>query len=246
MNVFLNINSSEVVTYTARLERMRKSALPNAVRNTLSKAALDVKQNTMPKSAKRTFVQRKPQFFKVASTVVFAKGSDISQMKSAAGFKQLPNDKGRAVDDLKQQEFGGKIGGRDYVALKGARAAKSWHKGVRKDLRIAALDKMIDTDKASGKNDKEKFVKSAIHAGVKGLVRGNITNSNGARTIYLVNKVMRKGKDMVIGKTAVYSEKNNRQVKPPATHFMGKAAEQSSKRVEQIFINEAAKQLARI
>lgn len=246
MNVFLNINSSEVVTYTARLERMRKSALPNAIRNTLSKAALDVKQNTMPKSAKRTFIQRKPQFFKAASTVVFAKGSDISQMKSAAGFKQMPNDKGRAVDDLKQQEFGGKIGGRDYVALKGARSAKSWHKGVRKDLRISALDRMIDSDKASGKNDKQKFVKSAIHAGKGGLVRGNIKNSSGARTIYLVNKVMRKGKNTVIGKTAVYSEKNNRQVKPPATHFMGKAAEQSSKRVEQIFINEAAKQLARI
>jgi hypothetical protein len=225
---------------------MRKSALPNAVRNTLSKAALDVKQNTMPKSAKGAFVQRKPQFFKVASTVVFAKGANISLMKSATGFKQLPKDKGRAVDDLKQQEFGGKIGGRDYVALKGARSAKSWHKGVRKDMRIAALDSMIDSDKASGKNDKQKFVKSAIYAGVNGLVRGNIENSNGARKIYLVNKIMRKGKQTVIGKTAVYSEKDNRQVKPPATHFMGKAAEQSSKKVGQIFINEAAKQINRL
>jgi hypothetical protein len=113
-------------------------------------------------------------------------------------------------------------------------------------MRIAALDKMIDSDKASGKNDKQKFVKSAIHAGVKSLVRGNIKNSSGARTIYLVNKIMRKGKQTVIGKTAVYSEKDNRQVKPPATHFMGKAAEQSSKKVGQIFINEAAKQINRI
>lgn len=234
------------MVYTARLERMRKSALPNAVRNTLSKAALDVKQNTMLASAKGAFVQRKPQFFKAASTVVFAKGRDIATMQSAAGFKKMPNDRGRAVDDLNQQEFGGKIGGRDFVALKGARSAKSWHKGVRKDLRIAALDTMIDSDKTTGKNDKQKFVKSAIHAGVKGLVRGNITNSNGARTIYLVNKIMRKGKNTVIGKTAVYSEKDNRQVKPKATHFMGKAAAESSKKVEQIFINEATKQIARI
>jgi hypothetical protein len=225
---------------------MRKSALPNAVRNTLSKGALDVKQQTMPKSAKGAFVQRKPQFFKVASTVVFAKGANISQMKSAAGFRQLPNDKGRAVDDLKQQEFGGKIGGRDYVALKGARSAKSWHKSVKKDMRIAALKNMIDSDKSRGKNDKQKFVKAAIHAGAKGIVRGNIKNSNGARTIYLINKIMRNGKNTVIGKTAIYSEKDNRDVKPKATHFMGKAGTESSKKLESIFINEAVKEINRI
>lgn len=200
----------------------------------------------MPQTAKGAFVQRKPQFFKAASTVVFAKGYDISKMQSAAGFKQMPNDTGRAIEDLNQQEFGGKIGGRDFVALKGARAAKSWHKSVKKNMRIAALNNMVDSDKSTGKNDKQKFVKAAIHAKKGGIVRGNIKNSSGARTIYLINKVMRNGKNTVIGKTAIYSEKDNRNVKPKATHFMGRAGKESSNKIESIFVNEAVKQINRI
>lgn len=57
---------------------------------------------------------------------------------------------------------------------------------------------------------------------------------------------MRNGKNTVIGKTAIYSEKDNRSVRPKATHFMGKAGKESSNKIESIFVNEAVKEINRI
>jgi hypothetical protein len=82
----LNINHSAVVAHTNRLEKMRRSALPNAIRNSLNTTAFDLKMNTMPKSAQSAFKKRHPgQYYKANSRVEMAQGFDINKMESTVG-----------------------------------------------------------------------------------------------------------------------------------------------------------------
>jgi hypothetical protein len=86
MNVHFDINTKAVVIFTNKLEKFRKSALPAAIRNTLNSAAFDVKQKTMPVSAEKNFVRRKPNFFKANSKVVMAQGREVKGLKAIVGF----------------------------------------------------------------------------------------------------------------------------------------------------------------
>ena len=54
----LNINSDAVVKFTNTLEKLHKSGLPVAIRESLNNAAFDVKKRTMPKAAGDTFKER--------------------------------------------------------------------------------------------------------------------------------------------------------------------------------------------
>ena len=51
----LHVDSSAIAAHAARLERQSKSALPVVVRQTLNKAAYDVKQRTMPRETNKEF-----------------------------------------------------------------------------------------------------------------------------------------------------------------------------------------------
>lgn len=246
MAIVLHIDSSAVVAYTNYLEKLSNSAIPNTVRNTLSKAAFDVKGKTMPVTAKKNFVQRKPTFFKSASTVDPAKGKDIKTMQSQVGFKAVPKDKGRAVEDLEQQEHSGRIGGRTFIPLKAARTGKSWHRNVKLNLRIAALNNLIDSENAKGKTDKEKFIKSAIHAGKGKLVLGNRVNSRGNKQVFLINSIKRIGADTKINSTPVYSMKKGRKVTVKASPFMKQASILTQGKMDKIFIDEAVTQINRL
>jgi hypothetical protein len=246
MAVVLHIDSSAVVAYTNYLEKLSKSAMPNTVRNTLSKAAFDVKGKTMLVTANKNFTQRKPTFFKSASTVDPAKGYNISAMQSQVGFKAVPKDKGRAVDDLEEQEHSGRIGGRTFIPLKQARAGNSWHRNVKLKMRIEALDNLIFSDKAQGDSPEEKFVKSAIHAGKGKLVVGNRVNVRGNRTVFLINSVKRIGADTKINSTPVYSMKKGRKVTVKARPFMKEASIMTQAKLDKIFIDEAVTQINRL
>ena len=243
MRFSIDINANDAVLFSNKLEGLRKTALPYAVRNTLSNTAKDVKTKTMIATSGKSFIKRKPQFFKYASTVQFAKGTDINTMNAKVGFRDIPNDKGRAVEDLEKQEHGGTIGGRTFVALKEARAAKSWHRSVKKRDRIAALNKIVDSEDAKGSSPKQRFTKSVIHAGKGGLVRGNQKARN---IVFRVNKIVRKRGDTSAGLTPLYSVDKGRKVEPKATHFMRTASMRSAKKMPDIFKHEAQRQINRI
>src|SRR5580765_6106331 len=132
---FLNVNADAVVRYAVRLERMSRTTLPNVVRQTLNSAAFDVKKTTMPAQADRTFVKRKPTFFKATSKVNMAQGADINSMQSEVGFAGTS----QAVEDLEKQEKGGNIGGRTFIPLAKARTSGSWNKNVRAAVRLSAI-----------------------------------------------------------------------------------------------------------
>lgn len=237
----LNIDTREVRKYARILKDMSRSALPVAVRTSLNSAAFDVKQNTMPTEASASFVKRQANFFKANSRVEKATGFDIGKMKSAVGFIPL-NGTNKAVDDLEQQEHGGNIGGRSFIALKQARTSNSWNKKVKSKARISQINNIVDTKDASG-TDEEKFIKSAIHAGKGGWLIGNRTTGGGNKILFKIRSITRKNKKTVVDAVPMHALKKGRNVNPKATHFMGRASTQSGGKINKSFNDAAKKQI---
>jgi hypothetical protein len=257
-SIVLNINSSELSSHVERLRKMHRSALPNAIRETLSKAALNVKQNTMPRSAKKAFTHRAPNFFKANSSVEFAKGYNVNQMKSVVGFvstKLKLGENNFAVKDLAQQEKGGQIKGRSFVPTDEARTGKSASKLVKKKNRLGEIDlsKVVKANriasKLSGKNKKQAFIRAAIMAkklhGNEAYVLGN--PKNGKRTLSRINSISTnlQTRKIEIDRTPLYSYKQGRAVKVSATNFMKRASFETQSQMSAMFIKEAQKQFER-
>lgn len=243
MNFFFDINLKANVVLANRLEKLRKSALPNAIRNTLNSAAFDVKQKTMPVSADKHFVKRKPNFFKANSKVFMAQGYDTKTMKAVVGFTPTNAEYNNfAVRELEQQEHGGSIPKRTFVPLDMARSGGSHSSQILPSNRLRVVKKIIHASKSSGRNRKEKFIRAAIAAGKKGFVVGNL----GKETLFRINGIKRVGKKTVISRTPIYSYKQGRSVKiRKATGFMREASMKSSKRLPEHFRREAMRQIQR-
>ncbi len=243
------IDNNNVVAYTARLEQLSRTGIPNAVRNTLNKAALDVKQVTMP-DASNVFVHRKPTFFKANSKVQFSPRGTVQSMKATIGFNPKSGDKSHSVEDLEQQEGGGAIKNRSFIALKQARTGGSWGRITQSKFRLAGVrTQMLDSSSSrlnNAKNDKERFIRTVIAAGANGYVLGNKENSAGNKIVYQVNKIWRhKGKTR-FKITALYALKNKRTVNPQATHFMRKSSVKTANKMDNIYIIEVQKEINRI
>lgn len=238
----LNINTDAVVRHTARLERMHKSNLPIAVRNTLNSAAFDVKTNTMPASAKATFTERNKTFFKANSKVQTATGFNLKSMKATVGFfsNKLKGGNNFAVKDLEQQEKGGKIKGRSFIPTDQARGGNN-SKMVKPSNRFSKISgvKFIDARKGrtKGKSPGDRFHRAAGKAGKGGTV---LAPYKGKMMLWRVNSI-RKTKSNQWKLTPLYSFEKNRAVKVSKTNFMKSASLKSAKKMERVFIKEAEK-----
>lgn len=234
----LNINSNAVVVYTNTLEKMHKSALPVAIRETLNSAAFDVKKNTMPESVKRSFIERTPTFFKANSKVEKASGFNVNSMQATVGFfsNNLKGSNNYAIKDLEQQEDGGSINKKSFIPLKTARSGNSNNKLVKPNARLSTINKIIDVRKSKEKNKRQAFVKSAIAAGNNGFVLSG-------KILWKINSFKRNGK---IIKTALYNFKKGRKINVKPTAFMKTASIESATKMETMFIQQAEKQVKRL
>lgn len=242
--MILNINTTALEKHVETLTRISRSALPVAVRQTLNKAAFDVKTNTMPQETNR-FEKRKPTFFKANSRVNMAKGFEINSMQSIVGFVPKTNDPSHSVEDLDAQEHGGQIGNRSFVPLAAARTNKSWSRMVKAGFRMSKIrNSIVDARKAAGKNKAEQFIKSAVLAGKGGFVIGT-NQKKGNRLLLYVNSVKRVGKNTVVNATAMYSVKGGRKVKPNQRyhHFMQAASLTSAAKMRADFVIIAEKKI---
>lgn len=235
----LNINHSAVAHHVKRLEVLGKSALPSAVRNTLNSAAFDVKGKTMPASAKKEFTQRKKNFFQANSKVVPAKGGNIPSLKATVGFVR----KDKAVEELKQQEEGGTIGGRAFVTTPDARTGGNWNSNVTAKNRITNLENVVNANKVRGKSGKkltkkQQFVRAAFAAqklnGSNDLVLGN--SVGGVATLSRIIAI-RKSKNgvLIIRRKALYTYSKGRKVRIKPTGFMKRASHDSGLKMDRFF-----------
>lgn len=233
----LNINTDAVVKFTNKLEKLHKSALPVAIRGALNKAAFNVKQETLLKSADKEFIKRQPNFFKANSRVEMAQGFNLSQMKATVGMVSngLKGGNNYAVKDLEQQEDGGTIKGKSFIPVSKARLGGSKSKAVRPINRLSNIKRIIDSRKSKGKTNKQKFVRAVREAGPGGYVLGNKSKS----ILWRVDSLV-KGKMKI---TPLYSYKENRSVKVLGKDFMKKASLKSASNIEHYFIEEANRQI---
>lgn len=229
----LNINSNEVVRHTNTLEKLHRSALPLAVRNTLNTVAFDVKKNTMPASAERAFVTRAPNFFKANSRVEMARGWDVNSMQSVVGF--IPKD--QAVEDLEAQEYGGVIEGRSFIPMDQARMGSPATK-VRPSHRLMKIGNVVNANTIEGKTPQAKFLNAAKKAGKGGTVLGNLPD----QTLWKIEAIDGR----TIKKKPLYSYEKNRDVYVGATGFMRDASMKSARLLEQTFIEQAKRQIDRL
>lgn len=244
----LNINSDAAVTHTNRLEKFSRSALPNAIRATLNSAAFDVKKNTMPESAAEEFTLRAPSFFKANSRVEMAKGFNVDDMKATVGFvpKGGPGSD-HAVEELEQQEYGGEIDARSFIAMDTARIGGSNDKRVRPVSRLGSIKKIYNSNTMEGKTPKAKFIHAANKAGVGGYVIGNNTKKILYRVVALggdFNGSVKSGTTVKL--QPLFSFDQGRSVTVKETGFMRSASMESAGRLDEYFVNEATKQLEKI
>lgn len=245
----LNINTDAVVRFTAKLEKLHKSALPIAIRGALNDAAFDVKQNTMPAKARMDFVNRNPNFFKANSKVEMANGFNINTMKSTVGFfeNKLQNQSTNfAVKDLQQQEIGGTIGGKSLIPLNTARASNNASKLVRPNARLKAIKHAVNANNQKGISKKEKFVKAALKAGVGGFVIGGTIK--GETILWKVSSLSSNIKSKKFNGKLIplYDYVKGRHISVHATHFMKKASLESAKKLDMFFVKRAKQQIEKL
>lgn len=233
----LNVNTDAVVALTNKLEKLHRSAFPVAVRSTLNSAAFDMKKDTILKSAKDNFTQRKPSFFKANSRVETAKGFDVKTMSSAVGF----TGDSQAVDDLEKQEHGGQIGSRDFLPYGGkskenpARSGNSYGKNIKPNARLKDM-KYTDVKDVKAKTEKQKFIRAVVDTGVGGFVLGN-TNP----ILWKVISINKTGKNR-FKLLPLYSFKENRKISVESTNFMKESTEETTKKLEDFYYIQAKKQ----
>ena len=229
----LRIDSTEISNHVARLGAMSRSALPVAARQTLTKAAFDVKMNTMPKESE-IMIHRKPTFFKANSKAVPAQGFDMKTMYSEVGFIPKIADKSHSVEDLEEQEHGGNISGRSFVPLDDARIA-GHSTMVKAGNRLSKIrNKLIDPELAGGKSgvtDKSKFIKSAIFA----KSHGGRMLSTWHNRVYQVMGTVRDGKDTRVIYKELYKVRKHGKASVKNLNFMQKASLDSATKMEGYF-----------
>jgi hypothetical protein len=237
-----NIHMASVDALSKKLFKISETALPNVVRETINKAATDLKKEEIPITSS-IFINRNKTFFKATSRIEFAKGMNIDGMKAVVGFVEKTPQSGLSgpTSDLEQQEAGGTIYGRSFVAEAAARGG-DYRKLIRPNYRLSVIKKkLIDQAKMSGQSKKEKFVQAVYQAGVGGFVLGD-------RFIWRVDQILSsdiRTKNMRVKMTPLYSYKQNRQVNVHATKFMEKAADLASRKIEGIFTGLAQKRFER-
>lgn len=234
----LNINTDAAVRFTNELEKMHKKHLPSAVRGALNDAVYDVKTNTMPKTADKTFTNRQPNFFKANSRFENAKGFDLKSMKATVGFVEggLKGGNNYSVKDLEQQEDGGVINRKSFIPLIAARVGNSPNKPVRANARLSAINKIIDVRNITAKTKQGRFVKAVVQAGKGGFVLSG-------KTLWKIDSFKKVKGKTVYKKTALYTFRKGRKVSVGSTNFMKKSSIESAKNLDDYYIKQAKRQI---
>jgi hypothetical protein len=232
----LDVNTKALDEYSRKLETLSRSALPVAIRGALNDCAYDMKISTLLNSAKNSFIERQPNFFKANSSYDKAEGFNISSMKSIVGMTEgkLKGDHNYAVKDLEEQEEGGKIEKKSFIPMLAARKG-GLRTMVRPNARLKAIKNIVVSSKAQGKNDGQKFVKSVYFAGRGGFV---LYDLGGKQTLFRVNS-LKKTSSNQFKLTPLYSYDKGRSVHVKEHHFVEKAGSKTHQKIDNFYINRA-------
>ena len=231
--ISFNINSDDFVVLANKLEKLKRSSLPIVVRGTLNSLAFQMKTDDLIKSSESNFENRSKNFFKANSTFVKASGFNINSMESAVGF--IKKKASYAIDDLANQEQGGTIEKRSFIAFDSARKGKTNKGLILPNARLKAIKNIKDARKGTLKSSKSNFNQAVFSAGKGGFVL------SASKIMFRVDS-LNANKDEKYKLTALYSFKRNRKVNVKATNFMQEAQEETEKLSVKIFEKEAKRE----
>ncbi len=233
----LQYNSDDLVTFTAQLKRLHKSAFPLAIRGTLNDAAFQTKKEEILKASKKSFNVRKPSFFRSQSGVVKATGWNINKMYSKAGMVKSKDPNSRASTEIAKQEFGGTINKKSYIGHEDSRTGK----GLLKKSYINDMDSKPIKPSVVKKNKKQSFFIAAKKAHKEN--RNLLYETNGEGIVYKIKSFSKKKFKAV----RLASYKKNRSVKISKKRpFITEAAKQPTKDLNKHYKINAEKQVKRV
>lgn len=242
----LDVDMSAVNSFTMKLKVLHKSAFPAAVMSTLNSAAFDVKTNEMQKSADANFVKRSPNFFKANSSVKKADGFNVNQMKSTVGMMRhkLRGPNNYAVDDLEEQEAGGDIGHKSFIAMSTGRIGKNPNKLVATKNRLNSIDNLIDGRKGAVKTRKGRFMNAFVKSKPGDFIIGETTAKK--TIVWRINSISTNRKTKHLDLSPIYDYSKGRSIKVKGTHFMKTASLKSADKLNFFYKLAAQKQIDRL
>jgi len=232
----MNVNTDAAIILTAKLERLNKSAFPNAVRSTLSDAAFEMKKSNILDSAKQNMKVKNPAFFKRFTGVKRATGFDVNSMYSEVGFQDRGQSSARKAINkgMESNEFGGRDdeGGMYIGKSRGARGL------VKRNARF---------DKGKVLKTKSKSNIARMYSSAKAKKQVFINTSKG-RFLVQVKSFERgiQGGSPNIKIDFLMRHRKQHEAKAKATHFNREAALKTSKQMDDFYFKNATYQFNRV
>jgi hypothetical protein len=238
----INVNTSELIRYTDRLNRLHRSAFPLAVRQTLNDAAFDVKNRTLLRSADKNFTNRSPNFFKRFSKVEKAQGFSIDRMSAVVGMHHNGvNSAKTAIENMETQESGGTIK-KGAAYLKDARGGNNRRAVAKRNYFRSG--KML-TGASRRRSAKSQFIANAF-ASKKYGAKFSIKTNSGRYLIQVTSIRRTKNGDIKIKSRNLMKDRSMKPVNIKATHFASEAARSTITKMESFYVRNAQKQIARV
>ncbi|MBC6999684.1 hypothetical protein [Cytophaga sp. FL35] len=242
-----DINVDELINATAKLEKLNRSALPVAVRQTLNDTAFLTKK-MLPKEASKKFTTRQKNFFNAFSTVQKAQGWDVNKMEAIVG---IDTKKGsRVAAGLEAQETGGVIAGRKLVPHDMGRISGSYGKSLQKKhlfKKIRIHDATSAYKYGSNRGRKSKFAAAAFSASKRGTDYFLLKKGNRGTVFKLESPLSSslKRKTLKLRFKPVYSYRGTKTHKVDPSPFMKPSATYAIKKIPEIYIKNAEYQFKR-
>ena len=244
-NFQMNVNTDAAIILTAKLERMHRSAMPNAIRSSLNDAAFEMKKKNILGSAKLNMKVKNAMFFKKFTGVNKATGFNVDSMYSEVGFINTdPNPiKGKkAIEGMESNEVGGSDStGSMYLGK--ARGQNS----LKRKVKVASR---YDRSKLAKKHIGHKNNSSAL-ALISSFEERKpvfIRAKSGIGYVVQVNKIDYEpgGKNRKISVDFLMRSRNKKPAKAKATHFNREAAIKTSKQIDEFYLKNATYQFNKV
>ena len=239
----LKLDADSVIKLTVTLEKLHKSALPSAVRNTLNNAAFETKKEIPIQGAKR-FITRNKGFLKGYSEVQKAKGFKIDSMSSIAGITTKKNAK--IARQMETQEFGGNLQTGRLVPHDDARRSKSKAKMLKTNNHLNKVEahNAGRAFKSHSGTRNSKFVAAVMSTAASGK-KYMLLGSTGKGTLYEVKNVKRstntKGPRFTLNKLFIQKKSKTKNVN--GRGFIRAAKTEASKKINIFYKKNAEYQL---
>lgn len=236
-NIQFSVNTDASILLTAKLERLRKTAFPSAVRATLSDGAFSMKKSGILDSAKKNLTVRNKTVFKKFTGVERAKGYNINTMSATVGFIDKDGVKGSKVaKGMESSEVGG-VDRDGAMYMMATRTSKNRNRLVRKASRFNKSK--IAKGTSSFRKSKKLSNISNMMASLNEKSPTFIETSKGKFLVQVSRLGKKSNGKFNIKLNFLMRDRKDFNARAKATHFNKEAAIKTSKMMDKFYYDNA-------